>query len=87
LKERALVVIETGPLETVEDLLNGFIGRALEIGILDAQNECSRVPPRIKPAKKRGSQAADMQKTGWAGCKTRTRAHNECNSDMVDREV
>jgi hypothetical protein len=41
LKERTFVMIESGPLQAVQNLLDGFRGRALQIRIFNAQNELS----------------------------------------------
>src|ERR1700734_100398 len=75
LKEGTLVMIESGPLQAVQNLLDGFGSRALQIRIFNAQNELSGVTPGVQPAEKRGSQSADVQETGRTGSESGTDCH------------
>ena len=63
-------MIEAGPLHPFQDLLNRLRGGALEVRILDAQNELTRVAARVKPAEQRGAQSTDVQEAGGTGGKS-----------------
>src|SRR5207244_652196 len=67
LEERALVPVEAEPAHALEDRVHRGFGRALEVGILDAQDELAAVAPRVGPAEERGARAADVQGSGRAG--------------------
>ena len=43
---------------------------ALQVGVLDAQDERAAVLARVGPGKQRGAGAADMQVAGGAGSET-----------------
>src|SRR6185436_7291041 len=75
LEERAFVPIDAQPLHALEDRVDRFGGRALEVGVFDAQDELSGVAPRVGPGEERGARAADMQEAGRARCEARTDAH------------
>ena len=72
---RTLVVIEPEPGHAVEDHADGFIRRALAIGVLDPQDELAAQAARVQPAEKRGTHAADVQQTGRARGESGTHAH------------
>ena len=72
LVERPLVVVEPEPGHAVEDRLRGLRGGALEIGILDAQDEVAAMPAGISPGKQRGAGTADVEITGGTGSETGT---------------
>src|SRR3546814_6703612 len=65
------VVVEAKPGEAVEDGIDGFRGRALAIGVLDAQPVAAAVVPGIEPVEQRGARAADVQEAGRRGRKAR----------------
>jgi hypothetical protein len=65
--ERAFTVVEAGPLETVENLLDGIVRRALQIGILDAKYKLTRTTPGVQPRKQCGPQYTDVQEAGRTG--------------------
>src|SRR6185369_17447858 len=44
--------------------------RALDVGVLDAQDERAGVAPRERPREDRGARAADVQVTGGTGSET-----------------
>src|SRR6202030_1708515 len=75
LKKGTLVIVETGPLQPVEDLLNGLGGRALQVRVFDSQDELSSVTARVQPAKQRRAQAANVQEAGRTGRKTGSDNH------------
>ena len=66
LEERALVPVDAEPTQAVDDRLDRSLRRALEIRVLDAQDELPAVMARVGPREKRGARAADMQIAGWA---------------------
>src|SRR6202008_3712889 len=75
LEERALVPVDPEPLQAVEDRVDRFARRALEVGVLDAQHERAAVAPRVSPGEKRGARAADMQVARRTGREARPHRH------------
>src|SRR3954462_6535462 len=67
LRDRALVVVELEPPQRLEDLLDVLGGRALAVGIFDAQDEGPAGVPREEPVVERGPRAADVQRAGRRG--------------------
>jgi hypothetical protein len=67
LEHRLLVGGEAEPLHAVEDRLDRGVGRALAVGVLDAQQEAPAVLAREQVREQRGARAADVQETGRAG--------------------
>ena len=67
LRDRALVAVELEPAQRVEDLLDVLGGRALAVGVLDAQDERPAGVPREEPVVERGARAADVQRAGRRG--------------------
>ena len=61
---RALVPVETEPAQAVENALDHVRRRALDVGVLDAQDEDAAVPAREEPVEERGAGAADVQVAG-----------------------
>ncbi len=64
LADRALVVVELQPAQRVEDLLDVLRGRALAVGIFDAQDERPAVVSREQPVVQRRARTADVQRPG-----------------------
>ena len=60
---------EPQPGQAVEDGGDGGGGRALAVGVLDAQQHLAAVPARIEPVEQRGAAAADMEEAGGRGRK------------------
>src|SRR6266481_738238 len=73
--ERAFVIIQTQPRHAIQNALHRFRCRALYIAIFDTQNESAVVPARIRPGKKCGACATNVQIAGGAGGKTSTCGH------------
>ena len=73
--KRTFVVIESRPFEAIQDLLDGLRRRALQIGILDPQDELAGMTPGVQPAKQCGPQATDVQETCGAGSKSGADGH------------
>ena len=64
---RALVPVEPQPAQPVEDAVHHLGRRALDVGVLDAQDEGAAVPAREEPVEERGAGAADVQVAGGGG--------------------
>ena len=60
LADRTLVVVDLEPAQRIEDLLDVLRGRALAVGIFDAQDERPAVVAREQPVVQRGARTADM---------------------------
>ena len=75
LVERALVVAQPQPLHAVQDHLRRFVGGALAVGVLDAQDELAAMTARIQPGEQRRAHAADVQQTGRTRRKAGTDGH------------
>src|SRR6266705_724401 len=83
LKERAFVPVEPEPAHRVEDRLHRSFGRALEIGILDAQDEFAAVLSGVRPGEERGPRPADMEVAGRAWGKTGSDHRRVSNRGIV----
>ena len=67
LGERALVPVELQPAQRVEDLLDVLLGRALAVGVLDAQDEAAASVAGGEPVVERRPRPTDMQGAGRRG--------------------
>ena len=67
LEDRLFVGGQAQPLHALEDGLHGRVGRALAVGVLDAQQVAAAVAARIQPGEQRRAGAADMEVAGGAG--------------------
>ena len=63
LKNFLFVVIETEPLEPFDDRTRRFIGRALQVGVFDAQQKLAADFAREQPIEERRACRADVQIT------------------------
>src|SRR5690606_8936009 len=70
LEDRFAIPVDPEPFETLEDFLDGILGRALAVGILDAQAETAAVMPGEQPVEQGRAGTADMQVAGRGGRKT-----------------
>ena len=61
------VPFEAEPGETVDDCVNGRLGRALAVRILDAKEEAAADMARVEPVEQGGAGAADMEIAGGRG--------------------
>ena len=61
------VPVEAEPAQVLENALLGLPGRALGVGVLDAQDEGAVVAAREQPVEERGARVADVQLPGGAG--------------------
>ena len=75
LEERTLVVFQPEPGHALQDGVHRLGGGALEVGVLDAQDEGAAVLARIQPGEQRGARAADVQVTGGARGKSGANGH------------
>src|SRR6185436_6829101 len=73
--ERPLVPIDAEPGEPVQNRLDRLGGGTGAIGVLDAQDEGAPVMPCVEVAEQGRSRAANVQKAGRAGGKTRPDRH------------
>src|SRR5207302_7358681 len=72
---RTLVPIHPEPAQILELLLERLLGRALAIGVVDAQDEGPAAMAREKPGEQPRSNVADMQRAGRTRRETRTNRH------------
>src|SRR5579871_2548022 len=68
--DRLSVPGDPEPAEAIQDRLDGRLGRALAIGILDPQEHLAAAATRIEPIEQRRAAAADMQESGGRGGKS-----------------
>src|SRR5258706_2661134 len=87
LEEGPLVPVEAEPLHALEDRVDRLLGRALEVGVLDAQDEFSAVPARIGPAEQRRARAADVQEAGRAGREAGASIHRKAYCSPSSRST
>jgi hypothetical protein len=73
LKEWSLIPFHAEPAHAIEDALHHIFRGALEIGILDAQNEGATGVPGKEPVEEGSARAAYMQIAGRRGRKTNAR--------------
>ncbi len=59
-----LVPTEVEPAQTVEDGVDGGVGVALDVGIIEPQHHGSSVVTGVEPVENKGSGTANVQKTG-----------------------
>ena len=75
------------PGEPVEDRGDRGLGRALAVGILDAEQHLAAAPTRIEPVEQRGARAADVQKAGRRGRKARDDGSGHRTGEWLAGEV
>ena len=64
---RALVVLEAEPVERGKNLIGELVFRALDVGVLDAQDVGALLPTGEEQVVEGGSRAADVQEAGRRG--------------------
>ena len=67
LADRLAVPVEAEPRQPVEDRVDRGLGRALAVGVLDAQQELAAGVAGVEPVEQRGARAADVQEAGRRG--------------------
>ena len=65
-----LIPIEAEPAHALQDAVNHLRGRALEIGVLNAQDERAAMMAGEQPVEQRGARAAHVQVSGGRGRET-----------------
>jgi hypothetical protein len=81
LVERALVVIEAEPGHAFEDDVDGGLGGALQVGVLDAQDEVAALRAREGPGVQRRADVAQVDEAG--GRRGEARAHTRGHGRVV----
>ena len=71
----------------VEDRLHRRLGRALAIGVLDAQHELAAATARLQPAVQRGARAADVQEAGGTGGEAGADGHGQERDGLRSRKA
>src|SRR5205085_306799 len=66
----AFVPVEPEPAQIAEDARLGLARRALDVGVLDPEDEGAAVTPREEPVEQRRAGVADVQVPGGAGSET-----------------
>src|SRR6266850_6993668 len=69
---RTLIPFHAEPFQIGENLVERFVGRALAIGIVDAQDELAARMTRIEIREKARADVADMQRAGRTWRETST---------------
>src|SRR5690606_5137063 len=77
LVDRAFVVVQAQPVHRLQDRVDGFLGAALAVGVLDAQDELPAAAARLQPAVQRGARAVDVQVAGGAGGEAGAAGHGD----------
>ena len=68
----ALGPLEPEPVQVLDHAALGLAGRALEVGVLDAQDERAALPARKQPVEERRARVADVQLPGGAWRKSQS---------------
>ena len=82
LEERLAVPIEPEPGEPVEDRRDRRLGRALAVGILDAEQHLAARVLRIEPVEQGRARPADMEEAGGRGGETRDDGGGHGNANL-----
>ena len=73
--ERPFVPVEAEPAQAVENAVDHFRRRSLDVGVFDAQHEDAAVPAREEPVEEGRAGAADVQVTGRRWSEADARGH------------
>src|SRR5690606_17639065 len=65
------------PLEILADSLRKLLGRALDVGVVEAEDESAAMPPRKEPVQHGGAHVADMKAAGRAPGETDGYGHSD----------
>ena len=63
------IPIEPEPFQPVQNGVDGFPGRSLPVGVLDAQQHLAAAPARVKPVEQRRAGSSDVEKACRRGSK------------------
>jgi hypothetical protein len=83
LEDRFGVPIESQPLQSVENGVDGGLGRTGAIRVFDTQKELSTVVSSEQPIEQRGTGAANMQEASGGGGETSDDGHNDPKNLMI----
>jgi hypothetical protein len=61
LEERSLVIIEAEPGHALQDAAHHLLAGALQVGVLNAQDEGASLLAREEPVEERGARPADVE--------------------------
>ena len=64
------VPVDIQPFKRIKNNVNGFLGRALGVGVFDTQDKFSFHAAGVQPVEDGGARIADMHETGGAGGKS-----------------
>ena len=76
LVDRLAVPADAEPAQAVENGVDGGLGGAFPVGILDSEQHLAAAAAGVKPIEERGARAANMQKTGGRGGKAGDDGHS-----------
>jgi hypothetical protein len=85
--DRAFVPCQAQPAQAVEDDLDGFLGIARGIGVLDAQHERAAGVPGVEPVEQRRARAADVQVARGTGGEANADFHGRGISFQIGRGI
>ena len=75
LVEDLAIMIEFQPVQSLQDGVDGLLGGAFAVGVLDPEMELTAVVPGVEPIEQGGAGAADMQEAGRRGGETGDGGH------------
>ena len=78
-----LVPVEAEPAQIAQDRRLGLARRALDVGVLDAQDERAARAARQQPVEQRRARVADVELAGGAGCEADT--HTQVRSSKCSQ--
>mgnify|MGYP003574932526 CR=1 FL=1 len=73
--ERAFIPFEAEPAQAIENDIDGFLGIARSVGVLNPENEGSAGVFGVKPIEQGGARPANMEVTGRTWCKPDSNVH------------
>jgi hypothetical protein len=80
LEDDLVVPLEAEPFEAIDDGVDRGLGRALAVGILDAQPEDAAVMAGEQPVEQGGARPANMEEAGRRGGKAANDGHARAGS-------
>ena len=80
------IVVEPEPFQPVQNGVDGFPGRSLPVGVLDAQQHLAAAPARVKPVEQRRAGSSDVEKACRRGSKTGDDGIGHEGSGVTDKE-
>ena len=74
---RPFIPVETEPAQPVEDAVDHFVRRALDIRVFDPQDEHAAEAPSEEPVEERGARTADVEVPGRRRSESNTGSRHE----------